>query len=253
VRNDFVLDKKSAGPWLGNLSARWPNDQICNSAAAAENARNSRSHFIPRRLYVVRNGLDLARFQSSSPSKNEGQSCISGIGYLFPAKRWDRLIIVARELKRRGFNCVTQIVGDGPLRGVLEHQVQELGLGEQVKFLGHVDDIPTLLANTTFLVHTADNEGCPNAVMEAMACGLAVVAMDAGDIPFLVDDEKTGFLVPRGNIGMLIERMIRLITDCELRQRMGEAARAKAEREFGLKRLVKETLNAYRAAGWKDG
>ena len=63
---------------------------------------------------------------------------------------------------------------------------------------------------------------------------------------------KTGFVVPRGDDAALVERMATLIADRELCHRMGEAGRLKAEREFGLDRLVSETLAAYRAAGWKD-
>lgn len=84
-----------------------------------------------------------------------------------------------------------------------------------------------------------------------MAAGRAVVATDAGDVPSIVDD-RTGFVVRRGDDARLIERLATLITNRELCRQMGEAARAKAEREFGLDRLVSETLAAYRAAGWRD-
>ena len=87
--------------------------------------------------------------------------------------------------------------------------------------------------------------------MEAMACGRAVVAMAAGDIPSLVEHGKTGFVVPRGDDAQFVERLATLITNRELCRQMGEASRVKAEREFGLHRLVEETLNAYRQAGWR--
>jgi glycosyltransferase involved in cell wall biosynthesis len=101
-------------------------------------------------------------------------------------------------------------------------------------------------------VHTSDSEGCPNVVMEAMACGRAVVATDAGDVPTLVEDGKTGFVVPRGDEATLLARLVTLMTDHDLCRRMGEAGRAKAEQQFGLDRLVSETLAAYRAMGWID-
>ena len=121
-----------------------------------------------------------------------------------------------------------------------------------INFLGVRHDIAELLAGSTFLIHTADEEGCPNVVMEAMACGRAVIATDAGDVPRLVEDGKTGFVVRRGDDATLVERMVKLITDQDLCRSMGEAGRAKAEREFGLDRLVAETLAAYRAAGWEE-
>ena len=251
VRNAFGWSKNETGPLLGRLSARWPAYQIFNSFAAAEEVPRSRSIFVPKHVDVVTNGLDLARFRSSEAAPH-GPTHVLSVGYLLPAKRWDRVLQAAAELKRKGLNYRIRIVGGGPLLPVLERQAGELGVVDRVQFVPHTDDIPPLLAEAAFLTHTADNEGRPNAVMEAMASGRAVVATDAGDIPRLVDDGVTGFLVPRGDGALLAERMATLIVDRELCSRMGEAARRKAERDFGLDRLVRETLASYRRAGWKD-
>jgi glycosyltransferase involved in cell wall biosynthesis len=252
VRNDFTSEKKNSGPLLGASSARWPVYQICNSYSAAETIRRSRSLFAPSQSCVVRNGLDLDQFQAFPPQSENPPVRLLGVGYLLPAKRWDRLLLAARELKRQDVNCLIRIAGDGTLQESLEQTAQALEVEDTVQFIGHRDDIPNLLAESAFLVHTADNEGSPNAVMEAMACGRPVVATDAGDIPSLVQDGQTGFVVRRDDTKTLVERMVRLITDCDLRRRMGEAARAKAKSEFGLNRLVEETLAAYREAGWRE-
>ena len=89
-------------------------------------------------------------------------------------------------------------------------------------------------------------------MIEAMVCGRAVVATDVGDVPLLVENGKTGFAVCCGDDAMLVTRLATLITDRDLCRRMGNAGRVKAEQEFGLERLVAETLAAYRAVGWKD-
>jgi glycosyltransferase involved in cell wall biosynthesis len=145
-----------------------------------------------------------------------------------------------------------EIVGGGPLRESLEKQVQDLGLLHQVRLKGHVNNIPAVLASSTFLAHSSEIEGSPNVVMEAMACGRAVVAMDAGDIPLLIEDGKTGFVVPRGDDDRFVERLATLIQNRDLCRQMGEAGRAKAEREFRTDRLVEKTFAAYVAAGWSD-
>jgi glycosyltransferase involved in cell wall biosynthesis len=88
--------------------------------------------------------------------------------------------------------------------------------------------------------------------MEAMACGLPVVAMEAGEISYLVEDSKTGFVVSQGDEAMFVRRLAELLSDDDLRSRLGLAAREKAQREFTLERLVLETLAVYRAAGWRD-
>ncbi len=250
LRSDFLEAVRENGRWLGRLSARWPRTQIFNSFAAAEIARRSKSPFTPGQLYVVRNGIDLQHFRAI-PLSTTGQACILGVGSLLPVKRWDRLFEAALSLKRRGFDFLVRLVGDGPLRASLTQQAQALGVADCVEFMGHRDHIPGLLAHATFLVHTSDSEGCPNVVMEAMACGRAVVATDVGDTPAVVDHQQTGFVVRRGDDAALVEHIATLIADRELCRRMGEAGRLKAEREFGLDRLVSETLAAYRAAGWR--
>jgi glycosyltransferase involved in cell wall biosynthesis len=166
-------------------------------------------------------------------------------------KRWDRLLAAAVELKKRQFDFSVRIVGDGPLRQALEGRTRSLKVDDCVHFVGQSDDIPALLAGSSILVHTSDVEGCPNVVMEAMASGRPVVATDAGDAPFLVEDGKTGFVVRRGDAKALVESLAALIRDPALRQQMGDAGRAKAAREFSLDRLVSETLSAYEAVGWR--
>jgi glycosyltransferase involved in cell wall biosynthesis len=177
---------------------------------------------------------------------------IVGVGSLLHIKRWDRLLVAAKLLKEEGLDFIIKIAGTGPLLSLLESQSRALGVEDQVQFAGYVDNIQNLLAESTFLAHTSDIEGCPNAVMEAMACGRAVVAADAGDISYLVEDGKTGFVVSAGDDKRFVQRLATLIQNRDLCCQMGQAARIKAEQEFGLTRLIEETLASYRLAGWKD-
>jgi glycosyltransferase involved in cell wall biosynthesis len=250
LQSDFTTEKKLTGVWLGRLSARWPRDQISNNFAAVKAARSSGTIFVPKSLSVVRNGIDLERFHTA-PFPANGTVRVVGVGSLLSYKRWDRLVVAALELKSRGYDFKVQIVGDGPLCEPLQQLAHSLGVADRVEFSGCAEDVPALLGNAAFLAHTSDLEGCPNVIMEAMACGRAVVATDVGDVPYIVEDGKTGFVVRCGDHETLVERLIELITDRDLCQCMGEAGRAKAEQEFGLHRLVAETLAAYRAVGWE--
>jgi len=251
MRSDFTRVVQENGPWLGRLSAGWPHTQIYNSRLAAENAQRAKRLFSPRQLYVVRNGIDLQQFQAA-PVATAGRTCVLAVGSLLPVKRWDRLLQAVLCLKRKGLDFLVRIVGDGPLRAPLTQQMRDLCIDDCVEFMGHRDDISHVFGHATFLVHTSDSEGCPNVVMEAMACTRAVVATDVGDVPSLVDHQITGFVVPRGDNPALIEGMAALIADRELCRRMGEMGHLKAQRDFGLEHLLSETLAVYRAAGWKD-
>ena len=251
LQSDFITEKKNAGILLGRLSAGWPNTHISNNRMAAENVKKTRGIFSPKKLFVVRNGLDLTMFKNVKLPDFQ-RARILAVGSLLPGKRWDRLLRAAADLRLNGHDFLVRIVGEGPLRSFLETQSQALGLTDCVEFLGYRNDIADLLADSQFLTHTSDREGCPNVVIEAMACGRAVVATDVGDVSFLIDDGKTGFVVSREDQVTLTQKIGVLIKDMELCRRMGEAGRLKAEKELGLDRLVSETLAAYGAAGWDD-
>jgi len=250
IRNDFISERRIAGRLVGSLSGCLPRRHIANSFAAKDNAQQFSWISKPSKIFTVRNGLDIDQLEIHPLPK--GRPLLVAAGRLCPEKRWDRLLRTVARVADTGLVFSVYLAGEGPLRNKLEAQAKDLGVDMVVKFLGLRSDIPTLLKESAFLVHTADEEGCPNIVMEAMACGRAVVATDAGDVPYLVDDGKTGFVVRRGDDKKLAERMMTLIGDHQLCQRMGNAGRAKAEQEFKLSRLVFETLEAYRGAGWKD-
>jgi len=251
MRSALDADKLDSGCLLGNISARWPRVQIYNSFEAAKCYAHSRTIFSPKKIFVVQNGLDLDAFRPS-PLPEGGPIHIAAVGALTPVKRWDRLLIATAELKRRKLGIFVGIAGDGPLRQSLEQQTKELDIWDCVVLRGYTENVSAVLSSSAFLVHTSDAEGSPNAIMEAMACGRAVIAMDVGDVAALVKDGATGFVVPRGDDAMLVERMATLISNRDLCRSMGEAARTKAEREFRLESLVSGTLAAYRKAGWND-
>jgi glycosyltransferase involved in cell wall biosynthesis len=186
------------------------------------------------------------------PIPNGNSAKVVAIGSLTPVKRWDRLLNAAFKLKQMQFPFRVQIVGEGPLRGTLERQANDLKIKNCVELVGQRNDIPAILSDGLLLAHTSQNEGCPNVIMEAMASGRPVVAMDAGDVPSLVDDGKTGFIVRQDDTNALAERIAVLLQNPSLCERMSVAARLKAEKEFGLERLLGETLAAYRMAGWHD-
>lgn len=252
LRSDVVRSLESGGVLRGVLNSRWPHCHISNSVVCMEAARRYSSFFVPKQHVVVRNGLDLNSFRPSDDTAAKS-AYVAGVGSLVPVKRWDRLLKAVQTVMSVGVKDARfRLAGDGPLRSELERSASELGVSHAVEFLGATHDIPAFLQGAKFLVHTAESEGCPNAVMEAMAAGRAIVATDAGDIPYLVEDGKTGFVVRQEDDEALADRIVRLWTSPDLCRQMGNDARAKAEQEFELSLFVTRTLDAYRAAGWKD-
>jgi glycosyltransferase involved in cell wall biosynthesis len=248
LQSDFVSERAAAGPVLGRLSARWPRRVISNNEAAARRAEGA-NFFRPRVIEVVRNGLDLTQF-SERTAPPDAPTFIA-VGRLDRDKRLDLLLSAFAVVLKKRPTASLRIVGDGPMSRDYQALAESLGVGASARFLGIRRDIPELLSSSSAFVHPSDIEGCPNAVMEAMACARAVVATDSGDVPHLVEEGASGFVVSRGDSIGLADRMIRLI-DCPERCRdMGRAGRRKAEREFGLDRLIDNTLLAYERLGWK--
>ena len=253
VRSDFFRSRRKTGRVLGYVNSCLPSHQVYNSELSAEEARNCRTYFKPRAITVVRNGLDLSRFSRDHGGNSiESIMQIVGVGSLVSVKRWDKLIACAAILKKRGIRFQLKLAGDGPLREELVSQAAALGLCNEVQFLGQVDDIPSLLASSDVLVHCSDFEGCPNSVMEAMACGLPVIATMAGDASVLIDNGTTGYIVELEDIQGIANALHHLHENPSLAVRMVHESRTKAEREFGFQRMMLGTLQAYRAAGWSE-
>ena len=118
------------------------------------------------------------------------------------------------------------IIGDGPLRSNLQELSNELGITKRVDWLGYVKDPTPFLRGAKFFVLTSRFEGSPNALLEALACGLPAIVSDASPGPLeLVGDQKAGLIVPIGNIAATADAIVRLASDEALRRALGSAAR----------------------------
>lgn len=131
------------------------------------------------------------------------------------------------------------IVGDGPQRVALEALVKERGLPDCVSLPGNQSQVaPWLRAMDIFCLPSYANEGVPQALMQAMACGLPVISTPVGSIAEIVEDDATGLLVPPNDVDALYAAMARLLGDSSLRQRLGAAARNVAVERFGLEHML---------------
>jgi glycosyltransferase involved in cell wall biosynthesis len=139
----------------------------------------------------------------------------------------------------------TLIVGDGPLRDELEETAHAFRLDDKLKFTGHRDDVPRLLAAADLLVLPSRYEGLPNVVLEAMAYGKPVVATAAPGTTEVVSDGVTGRLAPVDDANALALALRTLVDDPAERARLGAAGRARVEREFGVGAMVDQFATLY--------
>ena len=137
------------------------------------------------------------------------------------------------------------MVGEGPLGSHTRQSARERGLDDTVLFPGWQGDVPSFLAACDIVVSTASQEGLPRNVLEAMACGLPVVAWNIRGCRDLVVDGETGFLPRYGDFEGMCSRLAQLAHDDVMRREMGSAGRERVLREFSLDRVIEDMRRIY--------
>ncbi|HZW31798.1 MAG TPA: glycosyltransferase, partial [Isosphaeraceae bacterium] len=174
-------------------------------------------------------------------------------GQLAEQKRVGDLLKALDLLQHVQPDVVTAIAGDGPLRDQLEETAHGYHLDGQVRFLGHRDDVPRLLAAADVLVLPSAYEGLPNVVLEAMQFAKPVVATAAPGTTEVVVDGETGVLVPIGDVTGLTRSIRDLVRDPALARRLGEAGRARAAAHFGAAGMIAQFAELYEQLAQSKG
>jgi len=243
-RNDPAVQRLDQ-PWetLRSRIYREADRVTANSAGALETL----SRHVPReKLRQVHNPLAVP-------------PCPTGT-----ARHGRRLVLVARLVEQKGVDILIDafarvadrlpdwrldLVGDGPLRERLEAQARRAGIAERVSFHGHqADPFPFLYAASVFVLPSRF-EGMPNAMLEAMGVGLAIIVSDASPGPLeLIRHGETGLVFPTGDAGALADAILRLCGDSALRERFAAAAEARAA-DVALPRVARDWEVLMREAG----
>jgi glycosyltransferase involved in cell wall biosynthesis len=155
------------------------------------------------------------------------------------------LLAAARQLKEQGCRISYRFAGEGSLRQSLEATVYELGLKEDVDFLGFVSDVPGFLADIDVVVLPSLFEGLGVSVLEAMAAGKAVIASRAGGLPEIVIDAATGFLVEPHDVAGLADAIAKLARDRSLMLSMGERGRERLQKNFTMEQMARKNEDYY--------
>jgi glycosyltransferase involved in cell wall biosynthesis len=237
IRSNGRQDVIETGKIFGRMSLCIPRTLAGNSQLVLANlVEIGRSrpglHYLP-------NVVDTEQFSPRPDHLPENEFRLVMAGRLGAPKRFDVFLHLLAALQREGrTNTSGTIIGDGPLREQLQALAFELGLKEeQACFCNAVADVERIYRQANVYVHLSDWEGMPNAVLEAMACGLPVIASPVGGIPELVQEGQTGYLVDLKDEAGLLGRVQLLMDDEDKRKDLGRAGRAYVEQAHSLQKL----------------
>jgi colanic acid/amylovoran biosynthesis glycosyltransferase len=197
-------------------------------------------HACREKIRVIHSGIDTSFFRPRKNGRSSGPLRILCVGTLHEVKGQTYLIEACRLLAEAGADVVCELVGDGPDRDALTRQIEEAALSERVTLAGPRTrgEVAEALGAADVLVapsvptKAGKREGIPIVLMEALACGLPVVASAISGIPELVEHERTGLLVPPRDAAAVAEALRRLHDDDGLSRRLGAAGREKVVREY---------------------
>lgn len=170
---------------------------------------------------------------------------VIAVASLLPKKDLATLVAAFAETARNREDARLWIVGTGMMRDALEAQIAEAGLSGKAMLLGARTDVQDLLGASDVFALSSKIEGLPISMLEAMAAGLPVVVPDVGDIRTVVGTD-CGIVVPPGDSEALAAALNRVIDDPRLRQRLGEAGRAKVETDHSEEAWLKQMRDLYR-------
>jgi glycosyltransferase involved in cell wall biosynthesis len=243
-RRDMGILRKPKHRIAYHLMARIPHAVM----AVSEEVRQycvQKDRINSARVHTIYNGLNVQRFANTRSSG--GQRVIS-VGNIRRVKGHDIFIraaaIVAQRFPRATFSIAGEVLEPQYFQELLM-LVDSLGLADRFQFEGGVTDLPSFLAEAEIFVLPSRSEGFSNALIEAMAASLPVVATRVGGNSEAVEDGVTGLLVPPEDPNALANAMQKLLSDSERTRAMGEAGRRLAIRAFSNDRMVNQVADIY--------
>lgn len=229
-------------------------DGIITTGESVRNAMIADNGIQPERIVSIPTGVSLARFKPAAGAGflrhelglPENTNIVTMVAILRRAKRHDIFLQMACILKRQHPQVKFLIVGDGPMRSLIEQSIVEMGLSDDVIMTGHRTDIPEIMALSDIVVLTSEKEGVPQTLTQAMAMEKPVVAAPVGGIPDLIEDERTGLFAETGNPESFAARISTLLTSPDRRRIIGAEGRSFVMQNFTADIMTEKTLDFYR-------
>ncbi|MEO7192944.1 MAG: glycosyltransferase family 4 protein [Vicinamibacterales bacterium] len=245
-RVDFHLKRHAFSKW------KYRQVDVFIAASRLIAAILEQDGIAPTSIEIVHDGVDLQQIDQQPLVDAHaafwlphGAPLVGNVAALAPHKGQRYLVAAAARAVRELPDARFLIIGDGDLRGSLEHQIKSLGLERHVFLTGFRGDVIGLMKSLDLFVMSSVTEGLGSAILEAMACERAVVGTHTGGIPEAVLHERTGLLVPPHDETALADAMVRLLRDPALRQSLGTEGRVRVTEEFSADRMVSRTAAVY--------
>jgi glycosyltransferase involved in cell wall biosynthesis len=247
--------------WLGkSLAMRfyaWLDKRILRSFDMVVGVSNEivaelTKHVSPHKIVRIGNGIDIQKYQrhvSRDEAKRQlhigNRHVIGFVGRLSPEKGIGYLLRAVRNLIKERQDVCVMIVGDGEQADVLKEEARALQITDRVIFTGNRSDTPMLYATMDVFVLPSLQEAFPMVLLEAMACGVPIVATRVGDVAEIIEPDTTGMLVEMKDVIALQNAIRKMLTYPVEAERMSATARTKAEQSFSSAAMAKQYYAIY--------
>lgn len=229
-------------------------DGIFANSTAVKNSVIAKELCSERKISIIYNGINSDNFVPDIFSRQQqrcsygvdGQAILIGsVGNIRPVKGYDLLVEAAAIVCRNNSAVQFFHVGEGEMRGQLEARCMELGIGGRFHFLGATKDVSHFLSALDIYVQPSRSEGMSNAILEAMAARLPVVATDVGGNPDLVEHGITGLLAPGEDSVALAEQLIQLVKQPLMRSTLANSAYGQVQEKFHISCMLRNYKTKY--------
>jgi glycosyltransferase involved in cell wall biosynthesis len=238
---DFMIDayEKTVSKWIIQSS----DEIVAVSNAVMKHALSLGAS--SGKVKVIPNGVDLEEFKPRREFKKIGVRKVLFVGRLFSNKGVQYLVKAAPMVLAKHPCVEFIIVGKGPMEAELRNMVRRLNIEHAFKFLGIVPSIPEVMSQCDIFVRPSLTEGMPLTILEAMACGLPVIASKISGSSEVIKDGETGILVEVGNVEQLSNAVIRLLEDENYAERIRIRAYEFVKKHYSWDKIAEEYLKTY--------
>ena len=257
-KTNILLSRRVDFKVSGNLFSKWKynHPKIKSIIAVSEAIKNILLPVIreKEKITVVYDGIDLSRYDvtiNKSELKAQlniptGKILIGNLSALANHKDYPTFLRTANELLKQHSNIHFVVAGDGPLREEITNSVKAMGLGAHITFLGFRKDVPQILKLLDVFLMTSKTEGLGSVILEAFACGVPVVATNAGGIPEIVKHNLTGLIAHVGDEIVLAKEVEQILSNAEIKNSLVSNA-TEFVKHFSVNATANQTKSIYQS------